>query len=89
MGDIGDKQHFGKFRRFDWLEKKRGCRLKYGHDLDDDGVCVRCGWDGAEWHWWRYNTYEGMSLKTPAPECRNLEADHYEELNRGYAKDRA
>jgi hypothetical protein len=31
------------------------------HEWDDDAVCVRCGFDGAEWWHWRHNTYEGKA----------------------------
>ena len=44
-------------------------RGKAGHEWDDDACCKHCGFDGAEWHWWRYNTYEGRSMKTPMPPC--------------------
>lgn len=40
------------------------------HEYDDDGCCIHCGFDGAEWHHWRYNTYEGVAMKTPAPPCK-------------------
>ncbi len=23
-----------------------------GHYFDEDAVCVDCGFDGAEWHYW-------------------------------------
>lgn len=31
------------------------------HDFDDDAVCKKCGFDGAEWHHWRTQTYEGKA----------------------------
>lgn len=31
------------------------------HDFDEDGVCTRCGLDGAEWVWWKRDTYEGKA----------------------------
>lgn len=31
------------------------------HDWDDDGCCIHCGFDGAEWHWWKHSTYEGRA----------------------------
>lgn len=40
------------------------------HEWDDDGCCVHCGYDGAEYVWWRRHTYEGLALKTPMPPCR-------------------
>lgn len=36
------------------------------HEWDDDACCIHCGFDGAEWHWWRHHTYEGKSQ----PEAR-------------------
>ena len=36
------------------------------HEWDDDGCCVHCGFDGAEWHWWKHSTYEGRAQ----PEAR-------------------
>ncbi len=39
------------------------------HQPDEDGVCRRCGFDSHEWRWWRYNTAEGMTRKTPPPVC--------------------
>ena len=31
------------------------------HEWDDDGCCVHCNFDGAEWHWWKHSTYEGRA----------------------------
>lgn len=39
------------------------------HQPDADGICTRCGFDSHEWRWWRYNTAEGMTRKTPPPVC--------------------
>ena len=36
------------------------------HEWDDDGCCIHCGFDGAEWHWWKHSTYEGRAQ----PEAR-------------------
>lgn len=41
-----------------------------GHVFDDDGVCERCGFDGAEWVWWRSDTYEGRASDVVMPACR-------------------
>jgi len=38
-----------------------GVRMKQ-HEYDDDGCCIHCGFDGAEWHWWKTSTYEGRAL---------------------------
>ena len=37
------------------------------HEYDEDGCCVKCGFDGAEWHWWRYHTYEGKAHPEAKP----------------------
>jgi hypothetical protein len=39
------------------------------HTFDDDGVCTKCDFDGAEWHWWRYSTYEGRASSAAVPRC--------------------
>lgn len=39
------------------------------HRFDDDGVCTRCGFDGAEWHHWKTQTYEGRSSIVSLPLC--------------------
>ena len=39
------------------------------HDYDDDGVCLHCGFDGAEWHWWKRSTYEGRASTLERPLC--------------------
>lgn len=47
------------------------------HDWDEDGCCYHCGFDGAEWHHWKTQTYEGRALagvdsgenKMRIPEC--------------------
>jgi hypothetical protein len=40
------------------------------HEYDDDGVCVHCGFDGAEWHWWKHSTYEGRASTIERPDCK-------------------
>jgi len=39
------------------------------HDFDDDGCCTKCGFDGAEWHWWKHDTYEGRASDLTMPKC--------------------
>jgi hypothetical protein len=39
------------------------------HEYDDDGVCIVCGFDGAEWHWWKKQTYEGKASNAVRPVC--------------------
>lgn len=40
------------------------------HQYDEDGCCIHCGFDGAEWHWWKTSTYEGRADEdAKAPEC--------------------
>jgi hypothetical protein len=41
----------------------------YAHRLDEDGVCTRCGFDGAEWHFWKHHTYEGRASDAKSPPC--------------------
>lgn len=33
------------------------------HEWDDDGCCVRCGFDGAEWRDWVMRVYGAMGWK--------------------------
>lgn len=40
------------------------------HAFDDDSICTRCGFDGAEWIHWKRNTYEGRSSDLKAPSCK-------------------
>lgn len=49
------------------------------HKWDDDGCCIYCGLDGAEWRWWRYSTYEGRAMQTPQPLCLQDEADRVDD----------
>lgn len=39
------------------------------HQFDDDCVCTRCGFDGAEWHHWKHFTYEGKASDAKSPPC--------------------
>lgn len=40
------------------------------HEWDDDGCCLHCGFDGAEWAWWK-TTYEGKARPdVQMPRCR-------------------
>lgn len=41
------------------------------HDYDEDAVCMKCGFDGAEWHHWKHNTYEGRASNAKQPLCNN------------------
>lgn len=46
-------------------------RLPPQHEWDDDGCCIQCGFDGAEWHWWKHSTYEGRAKPdAKQPPCR-------------------
>ncbi len=31
------------------------------HAFDEDAVCSKCGFDGAEWWHWKHMTYEGKA----------------------------
>jgi hypothetical protein len=39
------------------------------HSWDEDSVCIKCGFDGAEWYHWKHNTYEGVASKEKQPLC--------------------
>lgn len=42
-----------------------------GHEFDDECACIHCGFDGAEWYWWRHNTYEGQASDDDSqPDCK-------------------
>lgn len=40
------------------------------HDFDDDAICRKCGFDGAEWWHWKHCTYEGNASDEKQPRCR-------------------
>lgn len=41
------------------------------HEWDDDGCCIRCGFDGAEWWHWKHMTYEGKAQpQARMPRCK-------------------
>ncbi len=47
------------------------------HEWDDDGVCIYCGFDGAEWHWWKHSTYEGRAQpEAKQPPCKEIRDDN-------------
>lgn len=41
----------------------RGIFAHRHHEWDDDGCCVRCGFDGAEWRDWVMRVYCAMGWK--------------------------
>ena len=43
--------------------------LNNWHEWDEDGCCIHCGFDGAEYLWWRRDTYEGRAMATEMPKC--------------------
>lgn len=46
------------------------------HEWDDDGCCVHCGFDGAEWEWWKKETYEGRAQpEAEMPPCVERDAE--------------
>ena len=51
------------------------------HEWDDDGCCIHCGFDGAEWSWWKRNTYEGRASDAKQPACKTL--DTYASIGAG------
>lgn len=38
------------------------------HELDDDGVCIHCGFDGAEW--WHLERMKEPENREPSPPCK-------------------
>lgn len=57
----------------DWLAAggdPRAFKVEPGqHDFDDDCVCIKCGFDGAEWSHWKKWTYEGKASDAKQPRC--------------------
>lgn len=48
----------------------RIAEYRLSHDFDDDAVCVKCGFDGAEW--WHYRQTQHPDDRDPnerQPEC--------------------
>ena len=43
-----------------------------GHYFDEDAVCMDCGFDGAEWHYWKRSTYEGRASDCKEPLCTHV-----------------
>jgi hypothetical protein len=39
------------------------------HVLDRDCTCVLCGFDAAEFSWWKRSTYEGRASDATEPLC--------------------
>lgn len=40
------------------------------HEFDDDGCCINCGFDGAEWYWLKMIAYEeGAASNSKMPVC--------------------
>lgn len=54
------------------------------HDFDDDACCIHCGFDGAEWHHWRHNTYEGLATRDTQPPCSEYSEYRRAENRRRY-----
>lgn len=44
-------------------------RVVPAHTFDDDSVCVRCGFDGAEW--WHLERTKPFSERQPEPGCES------------------
>ncbi len=61
-------------RRSRERENARPCEKEpgRGHNFDDDAVCTDCGFDSAEWHYWKHSTYEGRAKPEARPPlCTN------------------
>ena len=41
------------------------------HEFDEDCICTKCGFDGAEWWHWKHHTYEGKASDAKQPLCDN------------------
>lgn len=49
---------------------------KPSHSFDEDGVCTRCGFDGAEFVWWK-GTAEGRAFpEARMPACKEAVNEH-------------
>lgn len=46
------------------------------HEWDDDGCCIHCGFDGAEWWHWKHNTYEGRASDKKEPPCKRRDTQN-------------
>lgn len=44
-------------------------KARLAHDWDEEAICTKCGFDGAEWDYWRHHTYEGRASDAPLPSC--------------------
>lgn len=54
----------------------------FQHLFDSDGVCIHCNFDGAEWHHWKHNTYEGRAAtNTKMPPCEHQGLPTKQRLN--------
>lgn len=75
--------------------KYQPIKTKQQHIYDDDGCCIICGFDMAEYSHWINNTYEGRAAKennnATRPECKVLsESDwqnKYDSINDFYLED--
>lgn len=51
------------------------------HIYDLDGTCLICGFDGAEFSWWKKSTYEGLaSPETKEPACKDLSEKEWDKV---------
>lgn len=47
------------------------CPDTTAHEWDEDGCCIHCDFDGAEWHHWKHSTYEGRAQpEARMPPCK-------------------
>jgi hypothetical protein len=51
------------------------------HDFDEDAVCIRCGFDGAEW--WHLEKLKPKEERNEAPSCDREPPDPDGECYRG------
>ena len=57
--------------------------MPYQHHYDTDCVCHLCGFDGAEWAWWKHTDEGKASPEIRAPICPNstLDAAIYDKVD--------
>lgn len=43
--------------------------IEQPHQFDGEAICLRCGFDGAEWSYWKNFTHEGQASDARQPTC--------------------
>lgn len=55
--------------RQEWLAEVAARQFPLPHEWDEDACCIHCGFDGAEWYYWKHSTYEGRASAQKQPLC--------------------